>query len=97
MTRERNIDLPYPPPYQTVDVLARHLCVNTDTVNRWVKDGTLPLPVERKSPKGARLWSWKSVCQRLDGTQDKVGQSLDPFVEGAKRAAQERQRNGRAA
>lgn len=88
----------YPPPYQTADVLAWHLTVTPETVDRWVKDEILPPPCPRKSSKGHRLWKWITVCQWLDGDKSDDGQSeLDPFVEGARRAAQERNRDGRSA
>jgi hypothetical protein len=34
MPRQRDIDLPYPPEFMTAEVLARHLCVEPDTVDR---------------------------------------------------------------
>jgi hypothetical protein len=91
------VKLPYPPPYQTIDVLARHLTITPATVDRWVKDSLLPPPCPRKSEKGVRLWKWETVCRWLDGTTAEPNDQpdLDPFVEGAKRAALERERRGR--
>jgi hypothetical protein len=96
VTRVRRIDLPYPPPFMTAEVLARHLCISTETVEVWTTDGILPAPIK---PKGVRLWVWKAVEAALDGKPDFVGEytTTDPFVAGAQREASERKRNGRAA
>lgn len=93
--RAHAIDLPYPPPYMTADVLARHLCISVDTVEAWTEAGLLPAPVK---PKGVRLWCWKGVCDRLDGKAEVAVESPnDPFVMGAQREAAERKRHGRLA
>jgi hypothetical protein len=96
MTRTRRIDLPYPPPFMTAEVLARHLCISTETVEVWAVEGILPPPIK---PKGVRLWVWKAVEAALDGKPDLMGEYAppDPFVAGAQREASERKRNGRPA
>lgn len=90
--------LSYPPPYMTIDVLAQHLCVCPDTIERWTACGVLPKPAK---PMGVRLWRWASIDKTLlDGPPKPEVQSEpedDPFVAGAQRAATERKRHGRAA
>lgn len=99
MTRRHAVALPYPPPYQTAEVLARHLSVSPQTVDAWARAGIIP-PGERHPGSGVRLWKWKTVCAWLDGDKSEAVESpptagsADPFVQGALRAAQERQRNG---
>jgi hypothetical protein len=96
MSRTRAIDLPYPPPFMTAEVLARHLCISVETVETWTLDGILPQPIK---PKGVRLWQWRTVEAVLDGRPVPAVQwpSSDPFVAGAQREASERKRHGRAA
>lgn len=91
--RGHQIDLPYPPPYMTADVLARHLCISIGTVETWTANGILPAPIK---PKGVRLWCWKTVETALAGRPANAVESapIDPFVAGAEREAQERKRNG---
>lgn len=92
--RQRTIDLPYPPPFMTAEVLARHLCVEPQTVDLWTNEGILPRPIK---PKNVRLWVWSKVVAALDRgietVQDATGVE-DPAVMRAKRAAEKRQRNG---
>jgi predicted site-specific integrase-resolvase len=57
--------LPYPPPYQDVSTLAKHLCLHPDTVEVWVKMGRLPPPAIKGG--GKRLWRWKDVEAALSG------------------------------
>jgi hypothetical protein len=96
MSRTRAIDLPYPPPFMTAEVLARHLCISVETVETWTLEGILPQPIK---PKGVRLWQWRTVEAVLDGRPVPAVQcpSSDPFVAGAQREASERKRHGRAA
>jgi hypothetical protein len=93
MARIRAIDLPYPPPFMTAEVLARHLCISVETVETWTLEGILPEPIK---PKGVRLWQWRYVEAALDGRPSSLIQcsSHDPFVEGAQREASERKRHG---
>jgi hypothetical protein len=93
--RHRDIGLPYPSEFMTAEVLARHLSVETETVDRWTALGILPQPIK---PKGVRLWRWSKVVAALDPDEESVPQSatFDPGVEAA-RVAAERRRNGRAA
>lgn len=94
--RQHVIDLPYPPPFMTADVLAKHLCISVATVELWTADGLLPAPIK---PRGIRLWQWSKVIKRLAGDGDDAVQSapVDPYVAGAEREAQERKRDGRIA
>ena len=96
MLRWRTIDLPYPPEFMTAEVLARHLSVEPDTIDRWTAAGILPQPIK---PKGVRLWRWSKVVAALDPSPESMAQSasFDPSVEAARHAAAERKRNGRAA
>lgn len=55
--------LPYPPPYQDIDVLCAHLSVSPSTVEAWMKVGKLPAP---KVSDGKRLWKWAEVERTLD-------------------------------
>jgi hypothetical protein len=56
--------LPYPPPYQDIDVLCQHLSVSPSTVEAWVKLGLLPPP---RGIGGHRLWKWAEVERCIDG------------------------------
>jgi hypothetical protein len=68
----------YPPPYQDIDTLCQHICVSPTTVDLWVKSGKLPPPKVRD---GKRLWKWKEVEARLDGTDDRIPLSPDAQAE----------------
>lgn len=55
--------LPYPPPYQDIEVLAEHLSLTPRTIDEWTKIGKLPAP--RVVVDGTKLWKWADVvaCQ----------------------------------
>jgi hypothetical protein len=65
--------LPYPPPYQDIDVLCAHLSISPSTVEAWMKIGKLPPP--KVSEQGKRLWKWIEVERCLDAWDDKAQQS----------------------
>lgn len=56
--------LPYPPPFMSLAVLAKHICVGEATIERWVKEGLIPRP---RKIKGKNLWWWKEVEKHLAG------------------------------
>lgn len=99
MPRRRAIGLPYPPEFQTAEVLARHLSVEPETVERWTDLGVLPQPIKPGGARGVRLWRWSRVIEKLDPNAESVAQltKIDPGVEMARHAAEERRRHGRAA
>jgi hypothetical protein len=66
--------LPYPPPYQDINVLAEHISLAPRTIEEWVKLGKLPAPKVRS---GKHLWKWKEVEQCLDGNAGLVPSSPD--------------------
>lgn len=68
------VRLPYPPPYQDIDVLAEHISLAPRTIEEWVRIGKLPPPKVRS---GKRLWKWKEVEQCLDGDPNLVPSSPD--------------------
>lgn len=65
--------LPYPPPWQDLATLAKHICAGERTIERWVKEGVFPGP--RKRVKGKNLWWWKEVEEHLAGDAAKKAPS----------------------
>jgi predicted site-specific integrase-resolvase len=70
--------LPYPPPYQDIDVLCSHLSVSPSTVEAWMRVGKLPPP---KIKDGKRLWKWIEVERTLDGWEQQEQQSGGSLAE----------------
>jgi hypothetical protein len=64
--------LPYPPPYQDIDVLCEHLSICSSTVEAWMRLGKLPPP---KIRDGKRLWKWIEVERCLDAWGEQAQQS----------------------
>jgi hypothetical protein len=56
--------LPYPPPFQDLTTLAKHICASESTIENWVKMGIFPKP---KLQGGKRMWKWKDVERHFDG------------------------------
>jgi predicted DNA-binding transcriptional regulator AlpA len=50
-----NRGLPYPPPYQDLAALARHLCAGESTIEQLVALGQFPRP---RMMGGKRVWKW---------------------------------------
>jgi hypothetical protein len=63
--------LPYPPPYQDIDVLCEHLSICPSTVEAWMRLGKLPPP---KIRDGKRLWKWIEVERCLDAWGEQAQQ-----------------------
>lgn len=70
--------LPYPPPWQDIATLCKHICASESTVDRWVKLGKLPAPT---LVEGKRLWEWKEVNRHLKGKGKVVLPSADAEAE----------------
>jgi hypothetical protein len=85
-------DLPYPPPYQDLETLARHICCSESTIENWVKLGQFPKP---KKIGGKRLWSWDEVCRHIDGPQDAMTMNELERITHATREAARSKDNGR--
>jgi hypothetical protein len=63
--------LPYPPPYQDIDLLCEHLSICASTVEAWMRTGKLPPP---KIRDGKRLWKWIEVERCLDAWDEQAQQ-----------------------
>ena len=79
--------LPYPPPFQDAQTLARHLCISEDTVRVWVKMGRLPPPLPGD---GKNLWDWSEVQRHIRGEGAIVPEDLAQRVYHATKAAANR-------
>jgi len=75
--------LPYPPPYQDIDVLCEHLSISPSTVEAWMRLGKLPPP---KIRDGKRLWKWIEVERSLDGWDERTQQSAGSQAERIRNA-----------
>ena len=80
--------LPYPPPWQDMATLCRHICAAESTIENWVRMGLFPAP---RMQGGKRLWRWKDVERHLAGESDE-GQAapvdmLERIKNGTRRAA----------
>ena len=75
--------LPYPPPYQDIDVLCEHLSISPSTVEAWTRLGKLPPP---KIRDGKRLWKWIEVERSLDGWDERTQQSAGSQAERIRNA-----------
>ncbi len=54
--------LNYPPPWQDMVTLCKHLCLSAKSVENWVAQGILPAPRKRG---GKLMWKWAEVDARL--------------------------------
>ena len=66
--------LPYPPPFQDLATLARHICAGESTIENWVRMGLFPQP---RKVGGKRLWQWKEVERHLARMTDVSASSPD--------------------
>lgn len=83
--RERDdAKLPYPPPWQDISTLCKHICLSHATVEHWVKQGLLPPP---KLRGGKRMWKWKDVDRYLEEGGPNVAPSADTEAERVRDAA----------
>jgi len=84
--------LPYPPPWQDIGTLAKHICAATTTVENWVASGILPPPRKRG---GKLMWKWSEVDAWLtEGRKD--GQpNLATEIRDGVRKEREADRNAR--
>jgi hypothetical protein len=57
----------YPPPYQDLATLARHICCGERTIEAWVQQGLFPKP---RLQGGKRLWRWADVDTYLSARDD---------------------------
>ena len=76
MTRSQ---LPYPPPWQDINTLAAHLCVSTNTIEKWAEGGIIPPP---RRPGRKLMWKWSEVDEWLTAGKD----GLDPQAERIRNA-----------
>jgi hypothetical protein len=85
-TLDREKDkLPYPPPWQDIGTLARHVSICPNTVDNWVTQGILPPPRKRG---GKLMWKWEEV----DAWLSKGGQDGPPSTATEVRNAVKRER-----
>jgi predicted DNA-binding transcriptional regulator AlpA len=68
------VTLPYPPPFQDLATLARHICAGESTIENWVRMGLFPQP---RKVGGKRLWQWKEVERHLARMTDVSASSPD--------------------
>lgn len=81
-----------PPSYLSRSTLAAELDVSESTVDEMVRRGVLPRPLRLSS--GCVRWSWQAVEQALSSLGGAVSdQPSDPYMQGAKNAAQAGQGN----
>lgn len=82
-------ELPYPPPFQDLATLARHVCAGESTIENWVKMGLFPPP---RKIGGKRIWCWKEVEKHLARKNDSLPSSVDDLAaritNGTRRAVQ---------
>ena len=75
--------LPYPPPFQDIALLAQHLSVSESTVENWVRQGFLPPP---RKVGGKRLWLWREVMEWLERSPDIPVDELERIRHATKKA-----------
>ena len=75
--------LPYPPPFQDIALLAQHLSVSKSTVENWVRQGYLPPP---RKVGGKRLWCWEEVVEYLKHPPDIPVDELERIRNATKKA-----------
>ena len=81
-----------PPSYLSRSTLASELDVSESTVDEMVRRGVLPRPLRLSS--GCVRWSWQAVEQALASLGGTVSdQPSDPYLQGARDAAQAFQGN----
>lgn len=78
--------LPYPPPWQDMSTLCKHICVSPNTVDNWVAQGILPPPRKRG---GKLMWKWSEVDAKLEGGTGTEPDSQAERVRNATRKAHE--------
>jgi predicted DNA-binding transcriptional regulator AlpA len=82
MTRQ----LPYPPPWMDINTLAAHLCVSTNTIEKWSKDGTIPPP---RRPGRKLMWKWAEVDDWLTVGKDTPDPQAEKIRNATRAAASE--------
>jgi predicted DNA-binding transcriptional regulator AlpA len=78
--------LPYPPPFQDLATLAKHICAGESTIESWVKQGLFPKPVLQG---GKRLWRWKEVERHLAAMSEAGASSPDEQATKIREATRE--------
>jgi hypothetical protein len=82
--------LPYPPPFQDIATLAKHLCTGESTIENWVKLGAVP---PARKIMGKRLWVWTEVVKHIAGDTAGMAPSLEELAQrirdGTRREAAE--------
>lgn len=88
-TLEREKDkLPYPPPFQDLATLAKHICAGESTIERWVRLGKFPPP--KKMVGGKQLWAWRDVERFMEQDDNGSSQTGESICEAAKRVSKGR-------
>lgn len=83
--------LPYPPPWQDRMTLAAHLCISPESVENWVRAGTIP-PARMRS--GKLMWKWSEVdAWMTEGNPEAPGSRPGSIKDAVKR---EREADARA-
>jgi len=75
------MSLPYPPPYQDLATLSKHICASESAIANWVRHGLFPQP---RKVGGKRLWSWSEVESHLAANKQLVAASPDELAERIK-------------
>jgi hypothetical protein len=75
------MSLSYPPPYQDLTTLSKHICAAESTIENWVRLGLFPGP---RKVGGKRLWSWKEVEHHLAANKQQSAASPDELAERIK-------------
>jgi predicted DNA-binding transcriptional regulator AlpA len=79
--------LPYPPPFQDLATLAKHICAGESTIENWVRQGLFPQP---RKIGGKRLWQWKEVERHLaamNGTSASLPDEAQRITEATRASA----------
>jgi hypothetical protein len=74
---------PYPPPFQDLATLSKHICTGESTIENWVRTGVFPAP---KKVGGKRLWQWKEVERHLAKGANPDTPCLDAQAEAIRNA-----------
>ena len=58
-------ELPYPPPYQDLQMVAAHLGKSERTILSWVAMGQFPAP--KKTVGATKFWAWSDIRDFFEG------------------------------
>lgn len=81
--------LSYPPPFQDIATLARHICCSESTIENWMRYEGFPGPIRIR---GSRRWDWEKVRTWMDKRAESGAASAVPSAQdiaNATRAARQ--------